>query len=94
MNIPFQINRIKRAALIRMFLLGMLLFTAASTKTYAVIHIGGDVYGGGRNGAVGTGFNATLFTTQDEVDTENNQHLTTDSLGRNSVDAGYVTTYV
>lgn len=93
MNIPFQINRIKRAALIRMFLLGMLLFTAASTKTYAVIHIGGDVYGGGRNGAVGTGFNATLFTTQDEVDTENNQHLTTDSLGRNPGDAGYVTTY-
>ena len=56
MNIPFQLNRIKRAALIRMFLLGMLLFAAANTKTYAdvVIHIGGEVYGGGRYGAVGT----------------------------------------
>jgi len=95
MNIPFQLNRIKRAALIRMFLLGMLLFAAANTKTYAdvVIHIGGDVYGGGRNGAVGTGFNVTVFLTQDEVDAENNEHLTADSLGRNPGDAGYVTTY-
>ena len=95
MNIPFQLNRIKRAALIRMFLLGMLLFAAASTKTYAdvVIHIGGDVYGGGRNGAVGTGFNVTVFLTQDEVDEENSRHLIADSEGRNPGDAGYVTTY-
>lgn len=95
MNIPSQIKQIKKAALVGLCLLSMLFFAATSIKTYAdvIVHIGGDVYGGGRNGAVGTGFNVTVFLTQDEADEENSRHLTADSEGRNPGDAGYVTTY-
>ena len=90
MNIPSQIKQIKKAALVGLCLLSMLFFAATSIKTYAdvIVHIGGDVYGGGRNGAVGTGFNVTVFLTQDEADEENSRHLTADSEGRNPGDAG------
>ena len=60
-----------------------------------VINIGGDVYGGGKQGAVGTA-NATagiVRYTAEEAATENAKHLVEDANGKNKTDDGYITTY-
>lgn len=59
-------TRILNRRLVRVLLAGMLLASAFITEMYAdvSIKIGGDVYGGGRNGAVGTSYT----TATDETD--------------------------
>ncbi len=60
-----------------------------------VINIGGDVYGGGKQGAVGTA-NATagiVRYTAEEAATENESHLVKDANNVEPEGTGYITTY-